>query len=120
MKLVQVWLIVNPEKSGGIYTSTLTGTVVGGEGEAGKTKKLYVAKSLPGPHGSDPTQAVAVITYLPGPTLATLNESVRVPPEIVQIGGGEVATGLPDNEQTASVKENPEPVTVMATAGGGG
>ena len=74
--------------------------------------------SLPGPHGSDPLQAVAVITYVPDRTLATTKEVlVRLPPEIVQVGE---ATGMPDNEQTVSVKENPEPVTEIVTAGGGG
>jgi hypothetical protein len=105
VKLVQVLLSVNPEKSGGMYMSTVTWVEIGGEG-AGSTWKLYVATSLPGPHGSDPMQAVAVTVYPPGRTLATSNEPVIVPPAIEQLLG--LPTGLPDNEQTLSLKENPE------------
>ena len=72
--------------------------------------------SLPGPHGSGPMQAVAVITYVPDRTLATTKEPVRLPPEIVQIGE---ATGMPDNEQILSLKENPG-LGVTEMAGGPG
>ena len=82
-----------------------TGSEIGTEGGAGSTRKLYVAISLPGSHGSGPMQAVAVIMYVPGPTLATGKESVITPSVIVQLLG--ILTGMPDNEQTASL-ENPE------------
>ena len=107
VKLVQVWLNASPEKSGGMYMSILTGTEIGTEGGAGSTWKLYVAMSLPGPHGNGPMQAVAVIVYSPGRTLATTKEepAVITPPEIAHV---KEATGMPDNEQTASLWENPK------------
>lgn len=114
MKLVQVLLIVNPEKSGGMYMSSVTGTETGGEGSAGSTWKLYIARSLPGPQGNGPMQAVTVMVYVPGRTFAREKENgVIVPPTIEQLIGA--PTGLPDSEQTVSVKGNPEPVTETDT-----
>lgn len=120
MKLVQVWLIVNPEKSGGMYMSSVTGTEIGDEGEQtpeghvalGKpanTRKRYVAMS--------PVLPVAVTLYVPGRTLATTKEpDVILPPVIVQLVGGR--TGMPENEQLVSLKENPTPVPEMVIPGG--
>lgn len=54
-----------------------------------------------------PLLPVPVIVYVPARTLATVNESVRMPSEIVQMGGGE-PTGLPDNVQVVSLDENPD------------
>lgn len=96
--------------------SISTSAEIGGVGGAGSTRKLYVAVSLPGPHGSGPMQAVAVILYVPGETLATTKEpDVIVPPLIVQLVGR--PTGMPDNEQLVSSELNPEPVTVMVVPG---
>ena len=53
-----------------------------------------------------------MIVYVPAAMLATTNEAVRVPPEIVQV---EVPTGLPDNEQLVSLDENPVPPTKTTT-----
>lgn len=119
VKLVQVLLIVSPEKSGGMYMSSVTGTETGGEGSVGSTWKLYVARSLPGPHGNGPTQAVAVTVYVPGRAFARENENeVIVPPTIEQLIG--VPIRLPDSEQTVSVIGNPEPVTETDTGDVGG
>lgn len=96
--------------------SSVTGTETGGEGSTGSTCKLYVARSLPGPHGSNgPMQAVTVMVYVPGRTFARENgNGVIVPPTIEQLIGAPI--GLPDSEQTVSVNGNPEPVT---NTGGG-
>jgi hypothetical protein len=53
-----------------------------------------------------PVDPVTTIVYTPTATLATTKEAVRVPPETVQV---EAPTPPPDNEQLASVEENPEP-----------
>jgi hypothetical protein len=50
-----------------------------------------------------------VIVKEPEPTLATINEALKVPPEIVHV---EVPTTLPDNEQLVSLEEKPEPDTM--------
>ena len=55
-----------------------------------------------------PVLPVAVILYVPGGTFATTKEpDVIVPPLIVQLVGG--PTGMPENEQLVSLKENPTP-----------
>lgn len=51
---------------------------------------------------------VAVMMYAPTGVLATVNVAVSTPLEIEQV---ELLTGVPDNEQVASVVENPEPDT---------
>jgi hypothetical protein len=55
-----------------------------------------------------PEDPVTVIVYTPTATLATRNEAVNVPLEIVQVWE---AMKLPDNEQVISLGENPEPDT---------
>jgi hypothetical protein len=64
-----------------------------------------------------PVLPVAVILYVPGEMLATTKERPRliVPPVIVQVVG--TLTGVPDNEQLVSLKENPEPVTEIVAPG---
>lgn len=58
--------------------------------------------------GDSPEDAPTMIVYTPATTLATINEPVRLPPEIVQV---EAPTGLPDSEHPVSVGKNPEPDT---------
>jgi len=57
---------------------------------------------------SPPRLPLALIVYPPGTTLATLNEAVKVPLEMVQV---ELLTGLPEREQAASADKKPEPET---------
>lgn len=56
-------------------------------------------------------QAVAVIMYDPAGTFPTLNEPVRLPPEIEHVEKKGEANVIPDNEQLVSLGENPEPHT---------
>jgi len=46
--------------------------------------------------------------YEPGCTFPTLNEAVRVPPEIPHVGE---VTGMPDSVQLVSSEEKPDPIT---------
>ena len=56
-----------------------------------------------------PVDPVTVTVKEPAPTLATTNEPLKVPPEIVHV---EVPTTLPVKVQPVSLVENPEPDTM--------